>query len=58
MYKRDFRDFLTDVWKEIEHIEKFSADLDNEGLMKDRKTLYAIVRCFEIIGEAVKKYSR
>ncbi|MEW6482161.1 MAG: HepT-like ribonuclease domain-containing protein [bacterium] len=54
MSKRDFRDSLIDIWKEIEHIERFSASLDYEGLMEDEKSLYAIVRCFEIIGEAVK----
>lgn len=54
MSKRDFRDSLIDVWKEIEHIERFSASLDYEGLVEDEKSLYAIVRCFEIIGEAVK----
>ena len=54
MSKREFRDSLIDVWKEIEHIDKFSASLDYEGLIEDEKSLYAIVRCFEIIGEAVK----
>lgn len=27
---------------------------DYEGLIEEEKSLYAIVRCFEIIGEAVK----
>ncbi len=51
---RDFRDSLIDVWKEVKHIERFSASLDYEGLIEDEKSLYAIVRYFEIIGEAVK----
>jgi uncharacterized protein with HEPN domain len=55
MSERDIRDFLIDIWKEIEHIEKFSDNVDYEGLKKDEKTLYAIVRCLEIIGEAAKK---
>ena len=54
MSKREFRDSLIDIWKEIEHIDRFSASLDYESLMEDEKSLYAIVRCFEIIGEAVK----
>ncbi len=54
MSKRDFRDSVIDIWKEIEHIEKFSESLDYEGLIEDKKSLYAIVRCFEIIGEAAK----
>ena len=54
MSKRDFRDFLVDVWKEIEHIEKFSGTLDYEGLKEDEKSLYSVVRCLELIGEAAK----
>ena len=55
MSERDIRDFLIDIRKEIEHIEKFSNGVDYEGLQEDEKTLYAIVRCLEIIGEAAKK---
>jgi len=56
MSERDIRDFLIDIWKEIEHIEKFSDGIENyEELQEDEKTLYAIVRCLEIIGEAAKK---
>ena len=55
MYKIDLRDSLLDIWKELKHIEKFSSNLDYKGFVQDEKTLYAIVRCFEIIGEAVKK---
>ncbi len=55
MFERDFRDFLLDIWKEINHIEEFSRSLGYDELKKDDKTLYAIVRCFEIIGEAAKK---
>jgi uncharacterized protein with HEPN domain len=55
MSEREIRDYLIDIWKEIEHIEKFSDNLDYERLKEDVKTLYAIVRCLEIIGEAAKK---
>ncbi len=34
MFKRDFRDFLLDIWKEIEHIEEFSRSLDYDELKK------------------------
>ncbi|MBC8415340.1 MAG: DUF86 domain-containing protein, partial [Candidatus Cloacimonetes bacterium] len=54
MYRRDFRDSLLDIWKELEHIEEFSTNRDHKELIKDEKTFYAIVRCLEIIGEAVK----
>ncbi|OQX81015.1 MAG: hypothetical protein B6D56_03600 [Candidatus Omnitrophica bacterium 4484_70.1] len=54
MSKRDYRDSLLDIWREIKHIEQFSASVDYEELIEDEKTLYAIVRCFEVIGEAAK----
>ena len=54
MYKRDFRDFLVDMWREIGHIEEFSRSFDRETLIKDEKTLYATIRYLEIIGEAAK----
>ncbi len=55
MSERDFRHFLLDIWLEIGHIEEFSRALVCEQMTADRKSMYAIVRCLEIIGEAAKK---
>ena len=49
MYRRDFRDSLLDIWKELEHIEEFSTNLDRKELIEDEKAFYAIVRCLEIM---------
>ncbi len=54
MSKREYRDFIWDIWREINHIEAFTQGVTYEALLEDDKTLYAIVRCFEILGEATK----
>ncbi|MEW6070180.1 MAG: DUF86 domain-containing protein, partial [Candidatus Thermoplasmatota archaeon] len=35
-------------------IENFTKDYSYEKFMKDEKTVYAVIRCFEIMGEAAK----
>ncbi|MGA1863060.1 DUF86 domain-containing protein [Deferribacter thermophilus] len=39
----------------MEKIEIFTSDTNIDCLEKDEKTLFAVIRCFEIIGEAAKK---
>lgn len=58
MSERDIRDYLFDIWREIMNIEHFTMDIDSyELFIKDDKTIYAIIHCLEIIGEASKKIS-
>lgn len=47
-------DFLRDILEHAEKIENFTAGLDDAGFIADEKTVYAVIRCFEVIGEAVK----
>jgi len=47
-------DYLKDITDEINRIESFIAGLTYDEFIKDEKTVYAVIRCFEIIGEAVK----
>ena len=54
MKSRDYRDFLHDILEAIIDIETFIDDLSYEEFVKDRKTLNAIVRSIEVIGEATK----
>ncbi len=54
MKKRDFRDFLQDILTSIVDIESFVDGFSYEQFAGDRKTLYAVVRSIEIIGEATK----
>jgi len=54
MSKRTYIDYITDIAEELERIEKFVEGLSYDEFRKDVKTVYAVIRCFEIIGEAVK----
>jgi len=52
--KRDISLYLKDVFEHMKHAEAFIENLTHEEFIKDKKTSYAVVRCIEIIGEAVK----
>jgi len=53
--KRNYRLFLEDILEEIERIREFTKDVkSSEDLKQNIMLLYAVLRCFEIIGEAVK----
>jgi uncharacterized protein with HEPN domain len=52
--KRDISLYLKDVFENMKHLEVFIENLTYEEFIKDKKTSYAVVRCIEIIGEAVK----
>ena len=51
---RDFKLFIKDIISAMESIEKFIKGMNFESLSKDDKTISAIIRKFEVIGEAVK----
>jgi uncharacterized protein with HEPN domain len=52
--KRDYILFLVDILSAIEKIERYTKDLTFEGFRKNDMAADAIVRNFEIIGEAAK----
>jgi len=55
MKARDYRDYLQDILDAVNDIESFVDDMTyEEEFIKDRKTLNAVVRSIEIIGEASK----
>ncbi len=54
MSKRDYRLFLQDILESIERIEEYTEGYDFETFTKDRKTIDAVLRNLEIIGEAAK----
>jgi uncharacterized protein with HEPN domain len=45
---------LEDILDSINWIEAYIADYDYEAFKADRKTIDAVTRCLEIIGEAAK----
>jgi uncharacterized protein with HEPN domain len=54
MKVRDYRDYLQDIFDAVNDIENFVDNMTYEEFIKDRKTLNAVVRSIEIIGEASK----
>ena len=54
MSERDIRDYLVDMGDAVESILEFTVDMSYEDFCNDKKTLYAVTRCFEILGEAAK----
>ncbi len=43
---------LVDIWEAIEKIEQYTDKLDHDSFIVDDKTLDAVVRNLEVIGEA------
>jgi len=52
---REYSDYLRDILDAIEKIELFIEGMDFEKFSRDAKTIFAVVRALEIIGEASKK---
>jgi uncharacterized protein with HEPN domain len=51
---RDFQVYLEDIIDATNSIEEYTRELTYDAFVKDRKTIDAVVRNFEIIGEATK----
>jgi uncharacterized protein with HEPN domain len=55
MYKdRQAIDYLNDILESIEDIREFTDGMNYDTFIKDRKTMKAVVRSLEVIGEAAK----
>lgn len=52
--KRSYRMFLEDILGSIDKIGKYVRRLDYEDFIRDDKTLDAVIRNLEIIGELQK----
>ena len=52
---RDYNLYLKDILAAIDSIEEFVKDMDLEAFQEDDKTASAVMRKFEIIGEATKQ---
>ena len=51
---RDHRDFLHDMVQPCRSILRFTANMTLDDYMADEKTRFAVMRGFEILGEAVR----
>ncbi|MBS1232748.1 MAG: hypothetical protein H6R42_402 [Nitrospirae bacterium] len=53
--ERVFLDYLHDILENIADIREFTAGLTRESFSTDKKTVKAVVRSLEVIGEAANK---
>jgi uncharacterized protein with HEPN domain len=53
--RKNYRIYLKDIFEAMESIENFVENLSFEEFRADDKTASAVIRKFEIIGEATKK---
>lgn len=53
--KRDLRDYVSDILNSITEVEEFTADMDFVTFSSDKKTVNAVIRSLEVIGEAAKR---
>ena len=51
---RQYLDYITDILDSVIKIHKFIENMTFETFKTDDKTVYAVIRAMEIIGEAVK----
>jgi uncharacterized protein with HEPN domain len=53
--KRDFTDYLEDILNAMEEVETFTQGMTIDDFVKDKKTINAVIRSFEVMGEAAKR---
>jgi uncharacterized protein with HEPN domain len=51
---REYLDYLQDILDTMGKIEQFTIGIAYEEFVRDDKTVFAVVRALEIIGEATK----
>ncbi|MEW5761429.1 MAG: DUF86 domain-containing protein [Candidatus Thermoplasmatota archaeon] len=54
MKKRDYRDYINDIINSINDTVSFTENMTFSDFVKDRKTINAVIRSIEVIGEATK----
>lgn len=53
--RRLIQDYLRDILDAMDKTEQFTAGMDAKSFQLDDKTIYAVIRSLEIVGEATKK---
>lgn len=51
---REISDYLDDMKTAIAEIEEFTSGMDFDAFATDRKTINAVIRSLEVLGEATK----
>src|SRR5438046_3197130 len=52
---RDYRDFLADIVGACRSLIRFVEGMTLEAYLEDERTRYAVMRAYEIMGEAVRR---
>lgn len=52
---RDYLDYIQDILDSIKEVESFINGMNIAEFVQDRKTVNAVIRSLEVIGEAAKK---
>ncbi|MBT9314000.1 HepT-like ribonuclease domain-containing protein [Leptothoe spongobia] len=55
MTQRDIRDYLQDILNHIAAAERFINGMTFDDFQSDEKTIFALIRALEVIGEAIKQ---
>lgn len=55
MIERYSEDYLRDIQEALELAQEFTEGMNYEQFCQDKKTIFAVTRAIQIIGEAVKK---
>lgn len=55
MSKREYEDYIQDISDAINAIEQFTRGMTKNEFLEDLKTVYAVRKAIEIIGEATKR---
>ena len=53
--KREYVDYLRDIFGAIDKAQQFTEGMSFSTFESDDKTVFAVIRALEIIGEATKK---
>ena len=54
MKSREYCDYIKDILDSMNDTEEFTTGMDYGNFENDRKTIFAVIRSIEIIGEATK----
>ena len=53
--KSTWRDYIADILTAIQEVEDFTRGMEYEQFAADKKTVNAVVRSLEVMGEAAKR---
>ena len=52
---RDYRDYVEDILHAIDEASEFTAGMSVDDFLQDRKTINAVIRSLEVLGEAARR---